>query len=196
MKIPWLVLVLTFSSGGAKAESPVSVQGVSWEKEARAYLVLAVTNEPGWHTYYKDPGEVGLPFRFSFSSAGKPVPLDLVGWPKPASFQSAVGVAAKGYTGQYAFFFLPVEPAKEGDQGEFHVKWLSCGAVCKPQEVKVAFRYEGTRWRPQREEDRGLTGRMEGFFSQLEPNTGSRLGEPLQVAPKSWFSFFGGWGKK
>ena len=130
---------------------PIAVQVATVSRVQTEYLVLVFTNASGWHTYYKDPGEVGLPFQFSFTRGDQPVSMALSGWPQPIEFVDSSGFHSKGYTGEYAFFFsLPSTEAKMKEAELFHltVKGLACGDRCIPQRKLLEIRWQQGRWAP------------------------------------------------
>lgn len=154
------------------SSAPVSLNVATYNE----YLVLVMQNEPGWHTYYKDPGEVGLPFSFAFSRHNEPMAIRLAGWPRPDSFTDPSGFSSKGYTGKYAFFFsLPSTspPLQEGELLHVSVKWLACGDRCIPQKIAFDVSWQQGRWVPA-EKIRESVVSVEAatqLFSALEPNT-------------------------
>jgi DsbC/DsbD-like thiol-disulfide interchange protein len=58
---------------------------------------VAIQLQPGWHTYWRNPGDSGVPPRFDFSKSDN---LDTVTilWPAPKKFDDGAGGASLGYT--------------------------------------------------------------------------------------------------
>lgn len=103
------------------AESPVIVPGQP--------LVLGVRFElrPGWHLYWRNPGDSGMPPRFRFGlpegwSAGE------VGWPLPARLSGA-GEAIYGYEGDVLFPVTVTGPANL-PHGELRLGVTVDGLLC------------------------------------------------------------------
>lgn len=178
------------------SSAPVSLKVATYNE----YLVLVMQNEPGWHTYYKDPGEVGLPFTFAFSRHNEPMTIRLAGWPRPDSFTDSSGFSSKGYTGQYAFFFsLPSTspPLQEAELLHVLVKWLACGDRCIPQKIAFDVTWQQGRWVPA-EKTRESVVSVEAatqLFSALEPNTAELLEIPskreIPLARVAWMFCIG-----
>jgi hypothetical protein len=188
---PWL-LVTSMAFGDSPA--PVALQVATASHLHTEYLILLFSNAPGWHTYYKHPGEVGLPFQFSFARRGVPAAMALTGWPTPETFIDPTGFTSKGYTGQYAFFFfLPAAfPAMgEGELVHIEAKWLACGDRCIPQKVALDVLWQHGRWVPA-EKNREISlkpDQVVQFFSSLESGSAEILGE-FQVNRDSESSFW------
>lgn len=97
-------------------------------------LGLLIRHQPGWHTYWKNPGDSGLPTTFAWTlpegaSAGE------IRWPTPRRLP--VGPLMNfGYDGT---LLLPVPLSiTDGFKGErldvaLHAEWLVCKEVCIPE---------------------------------------------------------------
>jgi thiol:disulfide interchange protein DsbD len=87
----------------------------------------------GWHTYWKNPGDSGLPLRIAWDLPGgfSAGPIE---WPAPERFQENT-LVTYGYGGE-AFFPIEIVPPDSvaGDSvtiaGTFD--WLECAEVCVP----------------------------------------------------------------
>ncbi len=99
------------------------------EKDGKRLLALTIKHEPGWHTYWKNPGDAGIATSFKFERGGKPVELEALEWPAPERKIEAGDILTYGYVGDKTFFFrLPWEPT--GLKAK--VEWLICKDVCIP----------------------------------------------------------------
>lgn len=118
-------------------QDPVHAALVSEAKEIQAgvpfTLAVELKMQPGWHTYYKDPGESGLATSIDWTlpkgfSAGE------IEWEKPTKFVEA-GVTTYGYQNKTTLRTKITPPAKL-DAGQYpfaaKVKWLSCKEICLP----------------------------------------------------------------
>jgi len=99
-----------------------------------AQLGLHLRHAPGWHTYWINPGDSGLPTRLNWSLAGG-YRADDIDWPVPKRFNVG-GIANFGYD---ADVLLPVslhvpEDAKPGSRANLAVeaRWLVCHEECIP----------------------------------------------------------------
>jgi len=97
-------------------------------------LGVELTMDPGWHTYYKQSGDAGMPTKIDWKlppgfKAGE------LQWQKPFKFNDA-GIVTFGYQTKtvIAAEITPPSDLKIGDQLKFDadVKWLSCKEICLP----------------------------------------------------------------
>ena len=99
------------------------------------WLAISYKNDPGWHTYWKNPGDAGLPLSWNFYIGEKEISLSSLEWPSPKRFFEGKGLITFGYEGEYSFFFpLRKNIAKEAKRGNLRVKsrYLICKDVCIP----------------------------------------------------------------
>src|SRR5258707_6411603 len=57
---------------------------------------IAIRLQPGWHTYWRTPGDSGVPPRFDFSKSEN-VEAVTVLWPAPTKFDDGAGGTSFGY---------------------------------------------------------------------------------------------------
>jgi thiol:disulfide interchange protein len=115
------------------AQAPVPGQALT--------LTLRLEHAPGWHTYYKDPGDAGLPTELAWDLPSG-VLAGPIQWPKPISFSDPSGLKAQGYAG---VALLPV--ALSIDKGfkepvlriKAKATWLACEKVCIPGSASFAL---------------------------------------------------------
>lgn len=155
--MPWLSLclallaALAFVRPGLAAESEVAgtervqvrlLSDVSAVAPGAPFTVaLDQRIIPGWHTYWKNPGDSGLPTEIDWilpegSSAGP------IQWPFPHRFD--VGpITNYGYSDQVLLLnrITPPETLKAGDRFAMQAKlrWLVCEEICIPEEAEIAF---------------------------------------------------------
>lgn len=105
-----------------------------WEKQGEHFLVVNYENYPNWHTYWKNPGDAGLPLKTKFTIDGQPAPLEEMEWPAPKLYEEEGGIIAFGYGGAYSQFFRL--PKRHLSQSSIQLKanWLICKHVCIPGE--------------------------------------------------------------
>ncbi len=88
----------------------------------------------GWHIYYKEPGDTGMPTNVDIKV---PPGFKVVGveWEQPTRFEEN-GFTTYGYTGKttIAITVLPPDDLKPGDAVDFTAKisWLVCKDSCIP----------------------------------------------------------------
>ncbi|MCX7741823.1 MAG: protein-disulfide reductase DsbD family protein [Tepidimonas sp.] len=102
------------------------------------WLGLRLEHEPGWHTYWLNPGDSGLPIELNWTlPAG--VQAGAIQWPTPRKFPLGE-LANYGYDGTV---LLPVPVQLPPDwQGarlpvQLHATWLICRRECVPEEATL-----------------------------------------------------------
>jgi thiol:disulfide interchange protein DsbD len=103
-------------------------------------LQLLLDTPEGWHTYYKEPGDAGLPTRIEWKlpegfSAGE------IEWPAPSKFSEG-GLTTYGYSGQTILPVTLKAPDKISEQSYNFVaraQWLVCAQICIPEEQIVSL---------------------------------------------------------
>lgn len=143
---------IQLKSGGASAamgSSTVTTDHVQAELVAQApdgigpgkplWLGLSITHQPEWHTYWKNPGDSGLPTQLEWKL---PEGIDAgeIAWPVPHKIPLGT-LANFGYEGTVllpvpmtvASTFQPGPLAKDVTF-ELHATWLVCRKECIPEE--------------------------------------------------------------
>lgn len=99
------------------------------------WLGLQITHQPEWHTYWKNPGESGLPTVLEWTlPAG--VTAGEIAWPTPKKIPIG-NLANYGYEGTVLLPVpLTVAPGFKDEQLSVRLKasWLVCRRECIPQE--------------------------------------------------------------
>ena len=95
------------------------------------WLAVVLTMEPGWHTYWRNPGDSGLPttIRWSVPRGFDVGPIE---WPAPKPFVEQE-VTSYGYDGQVLLLSKLTPPAAlpEGQvKLSAKVEWLECREMC------------------------------------------------------------------
>ncbi|OUR96544.1 hypothetical protein A9Q84_09350 [Halobacteriovorax marinus] len=139
-----MTLLLNFSNSVFASNSkevipdlPVKATVSTFNDGTDNYLSLSYKNYPHWHTYWKNPGDAGLPLMYFFEIDGKKVTLEELEWPVPKKYIEEGNMLAFGYEGQYSLFFkLP----KKYSNGSFKIKsnWLVCKHICIPGQINFS----------------------------------------------------------
>lgn len=124
--VSFLVLLTVGFSFGAEDHATVSLQRLG-EK-----LVVSIHHESGWHTYWKNPGDAGLPTTFKFSADNRPLELKSFEWPTPTKYIEAGDILTIGYSGVKHFFFENRPVAIDA-----HITFLICKDICIPGEARL-----------------------------------------------------------
>lgn len=99
--------------------------------------------EPGWKTYWRYPGDSGVPPTFSFDGSEN-VKSVAVQWPAPERLADGAGGNSIGYAGD-VILPLEVTPKDAGQPSLLHVavKYAVCGALCVPARASLALTLTG-----------------------------------------------------
>ena len=91
-----------------------------------------LTLEEGWKTYWRSPGEVGIPPQVEWSGSQNVADVELL-WPAPERF-TAFGIENFGYHDTVVFpLRITLERAGEPVDLTANVKLLICSEVCVPE---------------------------------------------------------------
>jgi DsbC/DsbD-like thiol-disulfide interchange protein len=98
---------------------------------------IAFRLEPGWKTYWRTPGDSGMPPRFDFSKSEN-VDAVTVLWPAPSKFPDGAGGHSLGYHDQVV---LPLRiAAKNADKPitlRATIDYAVCAKLCVPVDANV-----------------------------------------------------------
>lgn len=100
---------------------------------------IEVRLDPGWKTYWRDPGDSGTPptFDFAESTNVKSVSME---WPAPMRFDDGAGGHSIGYH-DHVIWPLRVTSNDASKPASLHVKlhYAVCGKLCVPAEADLAL---------------------------------------------------------
>ena len=98
---------------------------------------IAFQLQPGWNTYWRTPGDSGVPPRFDFSKSEN-IEAVTVLWPAPMKFDDGAGGHSLGYKGQVV---LPLRiVAKNADKPvtlRADINYAVCEKLCIPVEASA-----------------------------------------------------------
>jgi DsbC/DsbD-like thiol-disulfide interchange protein len=124
------------NSGGPAAVKVELIQENETIQSGQSFWVsLHLKIEDGWHVYWKNPGDIGMPLKIEWKlPAGfEASPLQ---WPFPVKFTTS-DMVGFGYKGDVMLLSL-VTPPDHLQEGSFHqldakVEWLVCSpTMCQP----------------------------------------------------------------
>jgi DsbC/DsbD-like thiol-disulfide interchange protein len=102
---------------------------------------IAFELQPGWKTYWRTPGDSGVPPRFDFSKSEN-VEAVTVLWPAPMQFDDGAGGHSLGYKGQVV---LPLRiVAKNADKPvtlRAAINYAVCEKLCIPVEANAELAF-------------------------------------------------------
>jgi len=136
-----LILFSTLSFASSNKEDipdvPVEVTANIITIESKQGLSLSYKNFKGWHTYWKNPGDAGLPLDFKFYVNKKEVKPQHLEWPAPKKYIEEGNMLAYGYEKEYSFFFKLKNELKSGDDLVIKSNWLVCKHICIPGQIEL-----------------------------------------------------------
>ena len=101
-------------------------------------VALQMSMAPSWHTYWKNPGDSGMPTKIVWTLPDGFKAGDLQ-WPIPARAVDA-GLALYGYE-RSATFLTEITPGPDLPKGRFtvaaKVSWLECRDICIPGKASL-----------------------------------------------------------
>jgi thiol:disulfide interchange protein DsbD len=116
----------------------------AWIRPGRPLSVgLRLRMDPEWHTYWKNPGDSGLPTRIRWTLPPGFEAGPLV-WPTPERFASDP-LASYGYSGEVVMLSeirTPAVAAGASVEIAARVDWLECREVCRPGKAELALSLE------------------------------------------------------
>jgi DsbC/DsbD-like thiol-disulfide interchange protein len=102
---------------------------------------IAIQLSPGWKTYWRTPGDSGVPPRFDFSKSEN-IEAVTVLWPAPMQFDDGAGGTSLGYKSQTV---LPLRiVAKNGDKPvtlRAEINYAVCEKICIPVEANTELAF-------------------------------------------------------
>src|SRR3954464_2656544 len=137
------------------ATSALAEDASPWQRDAHSAMRLlagsrsggvllgsiAFQLEPGWKTYWRNPGDSGVPPRFDFSKSDN-VEAVTVLWPAPMKFDDGAGGTSLGYKGQIV---LPLRiVSKNADKPvtlRANINYAVCEKLCIPVEAKAELAF-------------------------------------------------------
>ena len=116
------------------AEATAAVPG------ARLTLGLLLEHDPHWHTYWRNPGDSGLPTELDLTLPDGVV-VEAIEWPHPQRFELA-GIVNFGYGERRLLpvsITIPADYAKPSLPVRASARWLICEVECLPGKADYAL---------------------------------------------------------
>jgi len=104
---------------------------------------IEIRLDPGWKTYWRDPGDSGVPPSFDFGGSEN-VKSVSIEWPAPERFPDGAGGYSVGYVDR-VILPLHVAPVSAAKPALLHLKlsYAICGNLCVPAEAILALVLSG-----------------------------------------------------
>jgi DsbC/DsbD-like thiol-disulfide interchange protein len=134
------------SDWDAQAHAEARLIAGAMVKTADATFVRAgveIKLDPGWKTYWRDPGDSGMPPTLDFSDSDN-VKAVTVLWPAPQRFPDGAGGNSIGYL-DHVVLPLRVTPVDAAKPSVLHLKlgYDVCGNMCVPVEADLKLPLSG-----------------------------------------------------
>ncbi|MGB6536898.1 MAG: protein-disulfide reductase DsbD domain-containing protein [Xanthobacteraceae bacterium] len=115
-------------------------------KTPKAALLRAgieIRLDPGWKTYWRYPGDTGIPPTFDFAGSAN-VTSAAVEWPAPEQFSDGAGGFSIGYVGD-VILPLDVAQADASRPSTLHLNlnYAVCGTLCVPEKANLELALTG-----------------------------------------------------
>jgi DsbC/DsbD-like thiol-disulfide interchange protein len=108
-------------------------EGTSLQRDQSGWLAVQLTMKPGWHTYWRNPGDSGLATTIKWGLP-RGVTVGPTVWPRPERF-FARSIVGYGYSADVALLTtvtLPARFASDRITIRASVSWLACSDICIP----------------------------------------------------------------
>jgi DsbC/DsbD-like thiol-disulfide interchange protein len=104
---------------------------------------IEIKLDPGWKTYWRDPGDSGVPPTFDFSGSDN-VKAVSVAWPAPERFADGAGGHSIGYV-DHVILPLQITPQDTAKPSSLQIKlgYAICGTLCVPVDASLKLALTG-----------------------------------------------------
>ncbi|GBC84856.1 hypothetical protein HRbin11_01291 [bacterium HR11] len=132
-------LILTLGLWAPASDAPVRARAVADATvvvpghDFRLGVLLEI--DPGWHVYWKNSGDAGLPTQVRFEY-GPELEAGDWAWPGPRQFQDPGGITTYGYADRVLLWqavrVRPSVPVGRRLTVRGEARWLACREICVP----------------------------------------------------------------
>jgi DsbC/DsbD-like thiol-disulfide interchange protein len=136
----WLSLSAAQADVPPRPDAPESLvharlvaESTSLQRHRSGWLAIQLTMKPGWHTYWRNPGDSGLATSIKWRLP-RSVTIGTTVWPRPERFVSR-SIVGYGYSADVALLSkvtLPARFAPDRLTIGASVSWLACAEICIP----------------------------------------------------------------
>tara|TARA_R110002072_G_scaffold64203_2_gene159234 strand:- start:71390 stop:73627 length:2238 start_codon:yes stop_codon:yes gene_type:complete len=132
----FLLLPTAYSDEGVP-QLPVKTSASIVHYGQQKYLAVHFINHPHWHTYWRNPGDAGLPTKIEFSDEADALELTEMPWPTPKRFIEKGNILAYGYDDGYSRFYKINSSTLPNIDFTITSTWLVCKHICIPGRVQM-----------------------------------------------------------
>ena len=147
LKLLLLQIVTIISFNSYAGPKYVEMSATALELEDKKLIAVTLNNKKDWHTYWKNPGDAGLPIKIFFNVNDKEIKFEELEWPMPKKYIEQGGILAYGYSLSNTFFFeVSKNNYEQILEKELIVKgqWLVCKDICIPGEGEVTLNFNNS----------------------------------------------------
>jgi|DewCreStandDraft_3_1066083.scaffolds.fasta_scaffold00032_15 thiol:disulfide interchange protein DsbD len=166
---------------GRRIVTPRLVADVAAVQPGRPFTVgLYFQIEPGWHMYWENSGDAGLPIRVAWT-VPEGFRVSPLRWPTPRRYTESGGMTAFGYQDEAMVLATVTPPASLSGEAvmlEAAANWLVCKEVCIPGQAKLQLTLPIGQATP------GPDAELIARFERAVPQPMNR--SPLRVARVEW----------
>ncbi len=137
----WLGIILMILSLNLKASESTANLLLNYKSVTGNETVLGgihIKLQPGWHTYWINPGESGAPIKISFSFPKGFEPGEIL---YPVPVKHTVGGVTSYVLEEETVLIFPIKISNNLSHGEYELKanveWLECKDICRPASATV-----------------------------------------------------------
>jgi len=145
--IKWLIITIisfqyflnAYAQEKIEPEAYIILDSFSLEKSRFIDAAVVIRLEDGWHIYWRNPGDSGMPTSFEFILPEK-ISVSEIKWTVPKIFEFE-GYASYGYEGIAVFpfsIYIPENFNQDEITIELNLRSLICKDVCKPFNKKLS----------------------------------------------------------
>jgi DsbC/DsbD-like thiol-disulfide interchange protein len=108
--------------------------------DGKVVAAITITLAPGWHTYWRNPGDIGMPPDFDWRRSTNLADV-VIDWPTPQIFEIA-GNRSIGYADSVVLpiTLTPRDPSRPIDLA-LDLSLGVCSEVCVPDEARLTARF-------------------------------------------------------
>jgi thiol:disulfide interchange protein DsbD len=163
------MLPVGHAAGVLHVQADLLAGGSAGAPPGSLWVGVHLRHEPGWHTYWKNPGDAGVPTQITWQlPAGWHA--DAPKWPAPERLQSGP-LASYGYRNEVVLPVLlsPAPGWKPGAPAHLGatVSWLACKDSCIPEKARLEWDLPAVP----SEQDAALVGRFLARTPEAYPFT-------------------------
>jgi len=120
------------------AGSANKTAGTTWVRAG-----VEIQLDPGWKTYWREPGDSGVPPTLDFSGSDNVKSVSVL-WPAPQRFADGAGGYSIGYHG-HVILPLRIAAKDAAKASSIHLKlgYAICGTLCVPAEAELRLSLSG-----------------------------------------------------